>query len=297
MELDNLDDLNYLELSQKASKQVIAKTQNAVDVLTSLGPFLTDKNLGRRKIGLNFLSQFLTNLPRNFCDFQECEVFAKFYEDRINDHHSLIPGIIRGIDAIFRFDNLRGKDQNALFRKFFSQVHVQSQIVHDRRRVFELFDYLFNTDWKLQCLKELQSEVVLVYIQAVDAEKDPQNMKLIFSMWPIILQQFKLEPFEEDVFEAMSCYFPIDFSPPKGTEILVSKEDLVLGLRKCLSTSNLFAPVALPLFMEKLDSEISDAKIDANYTMIECFKIYSPEQLSLHLESLWELLQKEILGK
>ena len=110
-------------------------------------------------------------------------------------------------------------------------------------------------------------------------------------------KEFKLDPFEEDIFEAMSCYFPIDFSPPKGTEIVVSKEDLVLGLRQCLSTSPIFAPLALPLFMEKLDSEISEAKIDANYTMIECIKIYTPEQLNLHLESLWDLLKKEILGK
>ena len=294
--MENLTDENVGELSQTTATQVIAKTQTSLTVLQNLGPYLTDKNLGKRKIGLNFLSQFLSHLPANFCDFQECEVFAKFYEDRINDHHSLIPAIICGIEALIKFDNLRGANQNSLIRQFFSQIHVQSQILHDRRRIFAIFQVLLSTDWKLQCLKDLGSEFVLIFIQAVDAEKDPQNMKVIFNLWPVILTAFKLEPFEEDVFEAMSCYFPIDFSPPKGTEIVVSKEDLVLGLRKCLSTSGIFAPLALPLFMEKLDSEISDAKIDANLTMIQCLKIYTPEQLQLHLESLWDLLKKEILG-
>ena len=65
-----------------------------------------------------------------------------------------------------------------------------------------------------------------------------------------------MDPFEEDVFEAMSCYFPIDFSPPRGGSLEITKEDLVLGLRNCLSASELFAPLAMPLFIEKLDSDL-----------------------------------------
>merc|ERR1719219_1505507 len=76
----------------------------------------------------------------------------------------------------------------------------------------------------------------------------------------------------------------------------VTKEDLVLGLRKSLATSEMFAPLAMPLFIEKLDSDLQDAKIDANLTMIECVKKYSPEQIKPHLANLWDLLKKEILG-
>ena len=105
-----------------------------------------------------------------------------------------------------------------------------------------------------------------------------------------------MEPFEEDVFEAMSCYFPIDFSPPKGSEILVTKEDLVLGLRNSLSCSAIFAPLAMPLYLEKLDSDLNGAKIDANLTMIQSLPQYSPSQILPHLGELWGLLKKEILG-
>ena len=105
-----------------------------------------------------------------------------------------------------------------------------------------------------------------------------------------------MEPFEEDVFEAMSCYFPIDFSPPKGSEILVTKEDLVLGLRNSLSCSAIFAPLAMPLYLEKLDSDLNGAKIDANLTMIQSLPQYSPSQIFPHLGELWGLLKKEILG-
>ena len=94
----------------------------------------------------------------------------------------------------------------------------------------------------------------------------------------------------------MSCYFPIDFSPPKGSEILVTKEDLVLGLRNSLSCSAIFAPLAMPLYLEKLDSDLNGAKIDANLTMIQSLPQYSPSQIFPHLGELWGLLKKEILG-
>lgn len=58
----------------------------------------------------------------------------------------------------------------------------------------------------------------------------------------------------------------------------------------------MFAPLTIPLFMEKLDSELSDAKMDANLTLIECLKKYTPEQVNPHMEELWNLLKKEILG-
>ncbi len=198
------------------------------------------------------------------------------------------------MDALFKLSYFPEDSTMSLVRSFFTQVHTQSQMVHDRRSIFHILEHLLTH--KIKHLEPLRSEFVMAFIQAVDAEKDPVNMSMIFAMWPRVLQNFTLEPFEEDVFEAMSCYFPIDFSPPRGLEIIVSKEDLVLGLRKCLSTSAMFAPLAMPLFLEKLESDLTEAKIDANLTMIECVKRYSPEQLSPHLSSLWELLKKEILG-
>ena len=65
------------------------------------GPYLTDVNLGKRKIGVNFLSIFLSNLSEDFLNEDECRLFAKFYQDRINDHHSLIPSIIKGKEQIY----------------------------------------------------------------------------------------------------------------------------------------------------------------------------------------------------
>ena len=82
-------------------------------------------------------------------------------------------------------------DLSQLFRAFFTQIHVQSQIVTERRIIFHVVEYLLNDKNRLnQLQKNLGSEFVLAFIQAVDAEKDPMNMKVIFSLWPIILKVF-----------------------------------------------------------------------------------------------------------
>ena len=82
-------------------------------------------------------------------------------------------------------------DLSQLFRAFFTQIHVQSQIVAERRIIFHVVEYLLNNkNRRNQLQKNLGSEFVLAFIQAVDAEKDPINMKVIFGLWPIVLKVF-----------------------------------------------------------------------------------------------------------
>lgn len=51
------------------------------------------------------------------------------------------------------------------------------------------------------------------YLQAMDGEKDPRNLIIAFTCAQMVVQNFPLGVFVEDMFEVVSCYFPIDFSP------------------------------------------------------------------------------------
>jgi len=51
------------------------------------------------------------------------------------------------------------------------------------------------------------------FLQAMDAEKDPRNLVIAFTCARIVIQNFPLGVFVEEMFEVVSCYFPIDFSP------------------------------------------------------------------------------------
>ena len=64
--------------------------------------------------------------------------------------------------------------------------------------------------------EELQAfgqDFVFGIIQAVDQERDPRNLLILFSIFPVVARYFQLEPFTEEFFEVFSCYFPIDLTP------------------------------------------------------------------------------------
>lgn len=76
----------------------------------------------------------------------------------------------------------------------FQEVHTQSHVHGDRRNIFTLFAMLL--DRKLHCLaKILHSNFVYGYIQAIDGEKDPRNLTIIFNSLPTIVNHFPLGNF------------------------------------------------------------------------------------------------------
>ena len=50
-------------------------------------------------------------------------------------------------------------------------------------------------------------------LTSMDGEKDPRNLVLMFSIYPIVVQNIDMGPFTEEMFEVVAAYFPIDFVP------------------------------------------------------------------------------------
>ncbi|XP_063049125.1 MMS19 nucleotide excision repair protein homolog isoform X1 [Engraulis encrasicolus] len=100
--------------------------------------------------------------------------------------------------------------------------------------------------------------------------------------------------FSEELFEVTSCYFPIDFTPPPNDPHGIKQEDLVLSLRAVLTATPLFAEFLLPLIIEKLDSDVKTAKVDALQTLAACAPVYGHKELSPFLTGLWSSLRREV---
>ena len=47
----------------------------------------------------------------------------------------------------------------------------------------------------------------------MDGEKDPRNLVLLFSIFPIVVSIQHTDTLGEDLFEVVAAYFPIDFVP------------------------------------------------------------------------------------
>lgn len=116
----------------------------------------------------------------------------------------------------------------------------------------------------------------------VDGEKDPRNLMLLFSMDRVILLEFDVKDRIEvspdrwllatrnvslrvvqELFDITFCYFPITFKPPPNDPYGITADDLKLALRSCMSASPYFAPMAIPLFLEKFATAVGQSMVSA----------------------------------
>ena len=274
------------------------KAFTIVTLLEKLGGLLSDTtSVGCRQKGLAILSSVINKLPEDFLPVEECRLLSDFYSDRTKDHHSLNPEMISGMYGLALCHNIDGPSIRKIIQTYFNEINTQTQMLQERKQVFKLLSQLLKE--KLELLLPMGNDFVLGFIQSVDGEKDPNNLMLVFGCVPIIVQNFPLEPFTEDLFETVARYFPIDFTPPRlplGQKI-VTKCQLVNALRNCFASDKSLAPLTIPLFLEKLDSDLEESKVDANLSLIDCLRSgYTPQQIKPHLEELWNVYKKEIMG-
>lgn len=223
----------------------------------------------------------------------EIQTFVLFFSDRLKDHHSIQPIVLYGFLGLISYQNVLDDDIIKIVQVIFHEVHVQSLTQSDRSNVFNLFNNLLKT--KMNVLKRISADFLLGFIQAMDSERDPRNLLICFQNSKIILENFEISLFEEDFFEVLSCYFPIEFTPPKNNPFNISREDLVLGLRTCLTSTKQFAPYAIPLYVEKLSSDMADAKKDSLITFTDCLKIYDSRFVEPFLSDIWMQIRKDYL--
>lgn len=69
----------------------------------------------------------------------------------------------------------------------------------------------------------MKFDFVFGVISAVDGERDPRNLLLLFEWLPKFLKTVELGHLNEEMFEVIACYFPVDFRAP-STDLNVSKK-------------------------------------------------------------------------
>lgn len=98
-----------------------------------------------------------------------------------------------------------------LFRGLFENVQCQSQLLPDRRNIYLIFITLLKN--RIEDLKSMGPDFVYGVITAIDGERDPRNLMLLFSILPYFMTEFSLGHLTEEMFEVIACYFPVDFNP------------------------------------------------------------------------------------
>ena len=100
-------------------------------------------------------------------------------------------------------------------------------------------------------------------MSGIDEEKDPRNLLLTYDLLYMILRQYAsntsdlkaintIKPFIDEIFDKISCYFPINFVPPKNDKHLITPAILKHKLARCFLGSPLLANQAIPFILDKL---------------------------------------------
>ncbi|XP_055280926.1 MMS19 nucleotide excision repair protein homolog isoform X2 [Moschus berezovskii] len=247
-----------------------------------------------RARGIQLLSQVLLQCHSLLLEKEGTVVhLILFYENRLKDHHLVIPSVLQGLRALSLCVTLPPGLAVSVLKAIFQEVHVQSLPQVDRHTVYSIITNFMRT--REEELKGLGADFTFGFIQVMDGEKDPRNLLVAFRIvYDLISRDYSLGPFVEELFEVTSCYFPIDFTPPPNDPHGIQREDLILSLRAVLASTPRFAEFLLPLLIEKVDSEILSAKLDSLQTLNACCAAYGQKELKDFLPSLWASIRREV---
>ncbi|XP_064370173.1 MMS19 nucleotide excision repair protein homolog isoform X2 [Dromaius novaehollandiae] len=263
-----------------------------LQLVEALGSCLENADPRTRGRGIQLLSEVLLQC---YSLLQEKEVLhlVLFYENRLQDHHLVIPSVLQGLRALSMCEVLAPGLAVSVLKAIFQEVHVQSLLQLDRHTVYSIITNFMGT--REEELKGLGADFTFGFIQVMDGEKDPRNLLVAFQIVrDLIVKNYALGPFVEELFEVTSCYFPIDFTPPPNDPHGIQREDLILSLRAVLASTPQFAEFLLPLLIEKMDSDLQSAKLDSLQTLTACCAIYGQKELQEFLPSLWSSLRREV---
>ena len=264
---------NFLALVQH--KEDISK------VVEELGPALTHKEVDIRLKGTMFLSNLLISLPNDLMDEKQLTFISAFYCDRMKDHHSIAPQVISGLLAVIKMKNLSRASPVMILQQLFANIPCQSQVRGDRANIFSIIQYL--SDNFQPELTAMGVDFVYGVVQACEGERDPRNLVFLFEFLPRFISNFPLRHLTEEMFEVFSCYFPIDFHPSPNDPQAITRDVLAGKLSTCLCASKDFAESCFTLALEKLDSDLSVAKLDSLNLLVSFLIINKFKKLNIFI--------------
>uniref|UniRef100_A0A2C9KSV4 MMS19 nucleotide excision repair protein n=1 Tax=Biomphalaria glabrata TaxID=6526 RepID=A0A2C9KSV4_BIOGL len=287
----------FAENSEEAAKE-LAKDLNKnndrfLTFIEQLESHLTSTDNVTRGRATQFIGDVLELLPVAFLTTEQTEVVARFLLAKLCDTHSVQPHALKSLAVLTnRCKLLPNGLPEDICRTIFREIQNQTLSHSDRRSTYSIFQNLLG--YSNKAVEQMGGDFVIGFIQQMDAEKDPRNLLLCFNIAHYVSSRMPLGPFTEEMFEVLGCYFPIDFVPSPNDPQCISKEELVSGLRKCLAATADFAEYSLPLFLEKMTSDLQEARKEAMLTLIACAPVYRG-RLTAFLGSLTSTLKREIL--
>lgn len=281
-----------------------------IHAVESIGQYLTSDNEDIRTYSTRLLTQGLIrqlNLypPENTNDeaargggggddtlrMHQVHTLCIFYAERLHDFKclaDLLPGLIHIVEQFSPVP----EDVQFVLNQIFNEVNAQSLSQQPRLLIYELLEVIIR-DYPALCSS---LDFITGFTQCIDGERDPRNLMAVFSLEVTLCNlpeaQSPIQYLAEDFFDAISCYFPITFTPPP--ESTITLEQLVDSLGRALIAHKSFAQFCIPMLLEKCSSALVATKIESLTRLGTCSTFGLPE-LKPFLEEVYSTLRTELL--
>uniref|UniRef100_W8BDA6 MMS19 nucleotide excision repair protein n=2 Tax=Ceratitis capitata TaxID=7213 RepID=W8BDA6_CERCA len=280
------------QAAANVSRNVVKGFYDISHVVEQMGFALTSTTVEQRVKGTMFLSYVLQEIPKDYLDCKQLEFITTFYTDRCKDQHSVIPAVIDGFCALLEMNELPESSAPKIMEAFFKHSSCQSHQRGERAKWFKILKV--SAERFEKALMRSGTDFMFGVINSIDGERDPRNLDFVFSFMPDLLNRFPLFHLGEEMFEIFACYFPIDFTPSRDDPSYISRDELAHKLSNCLVAAPDFLEFVVPLALEKLQSDLIVAKLDAIELLRKAALKFSTKSFSEHFDAIWTGLKTEI---
>ncbi|XP_047266096.1 MMS19 nucleotide excision repair protein homolog isoform X2 [Capsicum annuum] len=262
--------------------------------------YLTTTDSIIRSRGILLLGELLMRLTSKPLGDTAMSSLIEFFTERLADWKAL-HGALVGCLALLRRKTGTGminKSQaKAVAESYLQHLQVQSLGQQDRKLCLQILECLL--DRYRDALLSLGDDLVYGICEAIDGEKDPQCLMLIFHIVELLAQLLSEASgpstnFAGDLFDVLECYFPIHFTHSKSDDVDVKKGELSRALMLAFASTPLFEPSVIPLLLDKLSSSLPSAKVESLKYLSYCTLKYGADRMEKYTESLWSALKDAI---
>ncbi|CAN7003878.1 unnamed protein product [Brassica oleracea var. botrytis] len=257
----------------------------------------TTDDVVRARGSILLLAEMLDYLKSKPLDNAVVHSLVGFFTAKLAEWRS-VRGALSGCLALIKRKGVAGVvtavDAEAVAKSMAQSIQVQSLALYDRKLCFELLECLL--EQYPEAMINLGDLMVYATCEAIDGEKDPPCLMIAFHVVELLARLFPspsgpVASEASDLFEFISCYFPLHYTHTKGDEASIPREDLSRGLSLAISSTPFFEPYAIPLLLEKLSSSLPVAKVDSLKCLKDCAVNYGVSRMKKHYKYLWPALK------
>ena len=257
--------------------------------------------------------QIIKEVPETIRSQSDVHHLVEFFAARFNDWPCL-HGALLGCHTILMLESVRKEsppfkissaDVVNIATPLVKTVFIRSLSASDRELCFEIMNT--SIQYGGQSILEADLDLLEFIISSTDGEKDPRCLIKAFRAFRTIIQLYQLQDTAslysgqldeacEELFEIVSCYFPISFTQPPDDPHGITRDKIADELLLTLVSDSRFAEMAYSLALEKLSSSLKQAKIDSLRLISTLADTLHSRYLAQHFSTVWDALKAELVA-